>query len=91
MTADIALKVALAAVVGLALVTNLVLYTALRAKGVEVRFMLSVKPGYLENLYRQTPSLRSALLSAVAGLCTLLKILVIVVAIGLVVVGSLNR
>jgi hypothetical protein len=91
MTADIALKVVLAVVVGLAFVTNLILYTALRAKGIEVRFMLSAKPGYLENLYRQAPSLRSALLSTVAGLCTLSKILVIAVGIGLVLVGSLKR
>lgn len=84
-------KIGIAASIGLAFITNLILYIALRSENITVSMMKSAKPGYLENLYRQTPALKSFFLSFVAVVCTLSKVLVILVGIGLVVVSSMSR
>ena len=86
-----ALKIAIAASVGLAFITNMTLYIALRSHDVQVDLMRSIKPGYLENLYRQTPALKSAFLNLVALLCTLSKIMVIIVGAGLLIVSSIRK
>jgi hypothetical protein len=91
MTIDTTLKIGITAALGLAFITNIVLYIALRRRGVRIELMRSVKPGYLENLYRQTPSMASAFLSIVTFLCTWSKILVISVGIALVVVTSIRK
>ncbi len=84
-------KIAVAASVGVAFITNLTLYIALRSRDVQVDFMRSIRPGYLENLYRQTQELKSPFLDLVALLCTLSKVSVIIVGIGLLLVGSLKK
>ena len=88
---DLILKIAIAGTVGLAFISNLILYIALRSSNIEVAFMTSVKPGYLENLYRQTPALRSPFLSFVSFVCTLSKVLFILIAIGIVIWSAVNR
>ena len=75
------LKVALALAVGIAFVSNLVLYIAFKVQKVEVSFGRAVKPGYVENLYRQTPVMHNLILGVTVRLATLSKILVVVVAI----------
>ena len=78
------LKIGLFAIVGLAFISNMILYIALRVNGIEVNIMKSAKPGYLENLYKQTPKLRSIFLSFVSYICTLSKLLFVLVAIAIV-------
>ncbi len=56
-------KIGIAVSVGLAFVTNLILYVAFCSQKVAVDFMRSIRPGYLENLYRQTPAIHSPRLS----------------------------
>jgi hypothetical protein len=85
------LKVALAASVALAFVSNLVLYIAFKAHKVEVHFARSVKPGYIENLYRQTPAMHMPLLGVTVRLATLSKILVVVSAIAFFVLRGLAQ
>jgi hypothetical protein len=91
MTVDVVLKAAVAVTVGLAFIANLVLYMALWSRGIRAELMRSVKPGYLENLYRQTPSMASTFLDIMSLLCTWSKILVIVVGIALVVTTSIRQ
>lgn len=91
MSPDLLLKIALSATVGLAFISNLILYAALRSQHISVEMMRSIKPGYLENLYRQTPKLKSPFLDFVSIVCTLSKVLFIFVAVGMVLLGAINR
>jgi hypothetical protein len=91
MSMDLLLKIAISVTVGLAFTTNLILYLALRSHHIEVDLMRSVKPGYLENLYRQTPKLRSPFLSFTSVVCTLSKVLFVLVAIGAVLSNTLSK
>ena len=91
MPTDLLLKIAISTTVGLAFISNLILYVALRSQGITVRFMRSVKPGYLENLYRQTPALRSPLLGIASFVCTFSKIAFVLIAIGIVLWSTISR
>jgi hypothetical protein len=88
---ELILKIAISALVGLAFISNLILYTALRSNDVRVEFMRSVKPGYLENLYRQTPSLKSPFLSFTSFVCTFSKIAFALIAIAMVLWSAVNK
>ena len=85
------LRIALGAAVGLAFVSNLVLYIALKAHKVEINFARSIKPGFVENLYRQTPVMHSPLLGITVRLATLSKILVVVTAIVFFLLRNVGR
>lgn len=91
MSTELLLKIAISTTVGLSFISNLILYVALRSQGVTVHFMRSVKPGYLENLYRQTPALRSPFLSFTSIVCTFSKIAFVLIAIGMVLWNTVNK
>lgn len=84
------LKIIIGAAVGLAFVSNLTLYIAFKSHKVEINFARSIKPGFLDNLYRQHPEMHSPLLGIALQLAALSKILVVVAAVAFFVLRGLG-
>ena len=85
------LQLSLAACVGVAFLSNLIIYFAFKAHGVQTSLSASLKSGYVENLYKQTPALQSPLLSITIRLASWSKIFTVVVAVAYIVLRAVSH
>ncbi len=84
------LQIVIGAAVGLAFLSNLTLYLAFKAHKVEVNFARSIKPGFLDNIYRQHPEMHAPILGITLQMAALSKILVVVAAAAFFVIRGLG-
>ena len=85
------LQLVLAACVGVAFLSNLVIYFAFKAHGIKMSAGGSIKAGYIENIYRQTPKLHSPLLGLTIRLASWSKILVVLAGIAYIILRAAGR
>ena len=85
------LQLVLAACVGVAFLSNLVIYFAFKANGIRISAAGSIKAGYIENLYRRTPKLHSPLLGLTIRLAAWSKVSVVVAGIAYIILRAAGR